>query len=97
MTLLFLFFFPHFPMSLFLLTPSSPTEQAWDIVLPETNGQEAFMSAATNFAYRPPTMYQAAPTEDSQTQILTTGMGGARHLERLSRLRALKGSGRKEK
>ena len=73
------------------------TEQAWDIVLPETNGQEVFMNAATNPAFRPPPVYQTAPPEDSQSQILTTGMGGARHLERLSRLRTLKGSGRKEK
>lgn len=66
-------------------------------MLPETNGQEVFMNAATNPAFRPPPVYQTAPPEDSQSQILTTGMGGARHLERLSRLRTLKGSGRKEK
>ena len=63
----------------------------------ETDGEASFVNAAANPAYKvPPAAQSAAP--DDGSQLLTTGMAGARHLERLTRLRALRAAaGKKDK
>ena len=65
------------------------SEHAWDIDLPESDGH-AFVDVTTNPAYKAPPTTDGIQAEEGQPHVLTTGMGGARHMERLSRLRALK-------
>ena len=64
-------------------------EQAWDMILPESGGS-TFVNAAANPAFKPPSDTDTSGVDERQPHLLTTGMGGQRHMERLSRLRALK-------
>ena len=59
------------------------------MTLAEYDGEASFVNAATSPAYETPPAAQGAPGDES-SQFITTGMGGERHLERLTRLRALR-------
>ena len=58
-------------------------------MLPEADGH-TFKTATSNHAFKPPPDQSTAGVEEGHPHVLTTGMGGTRHMERLRSVRALK-------
>jgi len=64
-------------------------EQAYELFLVETDGH-TFVEAATNPACRPPPNTSTIGVDEGNPHLITSGMGGTKHMERLSRIRALR-------